>query len=144
MKPWQQIPSIEDTKQNPNALKARIERVTGRKVILRHFDQFSQDFAAEAKTPPELFPYAILTHLYPRCVAAVLDGSEDVRGKSEPLCMLVRTFDGCKHALSALYDFHPVEDSPWNDGLWDHVRMWTWTKCEICEGAELRRVGGVQ
>lgn len=145
MKPWQQIPSIENTRQHPAALKTQLERKTGRQVVLRPFDQFRDDFAQHAKTPPELFPYAVLTALFPRCIAAVLDGSEDVSGSKEPLFMLVRVFEECKtHALSCLYDFHPVNDSPWNDGLWDHVRTWTWTKCELCEAAELQRTAGVQ
>jgi hypothetical protein len=142
MNQWQQIPSIQNT-EHPNQLRDQIAERTGRPVLVRHFDQFHRDFKQEAKTADELLSYAVLTHLFPRCAAAVLDGSEDASQSKRPLIMLVRLFD-CRHALVALYDWHPVNDSPWNDGLYDHVRMWTWTHCEVCEGRALKAKGGLQ
>lgn len=141
MEPWQRIPSVQNKQVSPNDVAAQIQQATGRQVVIRPFDSFRDDFASQAKSPPELYPYGVLTVLFPLCVAAVLDGSEKVRPKPDPLPLLVRTFEGCKHALLALYDWHPVNDSPWNDGLWDHVRMWTWKHCEICEGIELKTKG---
>jgi hypothetical protein len=141
MEDWQRIPSVQKLQVSPRDLARTLERVTGRQIIIRPFDVFRADFAGHAKSPPELYPYGVLTTLFPLCIAAVLDGSEKVLPKDDPLALLIRPFDGCKHVLMALYDWHPVHDSPWNDGLWDHVRMWTWKHCEVCEGIELKAKG---
>jgi hypothetical protein len=133
---WNRIPSIK-TEDHPAKMVERLRSVTGRLVVLKDFDLFKADMLATAKTPEALLPYVHLTQLFPLCTAAVLDGSEKVKRDARPLILLVRLF-GCDHALTALYDWHPIYDSPWNDGLWDHVRIWTWTHCEICEAKGMK------
>jgi hypothetical protein len=140
VKPWNRIPSIHNAQMSPAVMAEKLREITGRLVVLKDFDSFKADLVAHAKTAEELLPYVHLTQLFPRCTQAVLDGSEKVSSHHKPLIMLARQFPGCKHALIALYDWHPVVDSPWNDALYDHVRIWTWKHCEICEAKEMKPV----
>ena len=136
--PWKGIPSIQKVDMSPPALAEKIRQVTRRLVSLVDFDRFKADLLAHAKTTEELLPYVHLTQLFPRCAAAVLDGSEKVREIPMPLMLVARQFPGCKHCLLALYDWHRVDDSVWNDALYDHIRIWTWKHCEICEAQGMK------
>lgn len=130
--PWKGIPAVEQH-SHPQSLADELKRRTGREILLRSYDQFLRDFRSRGKVPDDLMTYAVLTVWFPRCIKAVLDGMEQVTHTQQPLVLLARPFE-CKHALMALYDWHPVvAESAWNDGLYDHVRMWTWKQCEICE-----------
>jgi hypothetical protein len=145
-KPWLGIPSIQNTQTHPNELARQLAAKTGRQVVPREFAWFCGMFEQMAKSPRELWPYGTLTYLFPRCIQAVLDGDEPIARTGNPLMLLIRQFPGCTHGLAALYETHPLAeyDSPWNDALQEHVRIWTWERCEICAAAELARTAGVQ
>jgi hypothetical protein len=131
IEPHKRIPSIQ--LGEITSLAEQILSQSGRELKVWDYDVFHKQLTDTATTPEELMPYVVLTQLFPRCIAAVIDRSEMVSSIDKgPLILLVRAFP-CEHTLAALYDWHPVGDSPWNDGLYDHVRMWTWTHCEICE-----------
>jgi hypothetical protein len=140
VEPWNRTPSIHDADMHPNAMAARLREVTGRRISLQEFDDFKQFMLRGAQTPEALLPYVHLTKMFPRCTMAVLDGLEKVSQTDKPLMLIVRIFPGCTHALLALYDWQPVplEEDPWVDGMWDHVRLWTWKHCEICEAKGMK------
>lgn len=98
------FPRIHATDQHPTELAEELSRITGREVLIKRFDQFRRDFSEGAKSPEPLHIYGILTVMFPRCIAAVRDGSEIVasqrqmidrwgsEARNKPLVLLGRDF----------------------------------------------------